>query len=469
MSKLGLNKPSQRVRSKQTLRERESRLQLRGRRSRVYFRRRMKKIIAVLVVALVGAAAYFLRDKLPKAGPTNGGPARPTTAEVIQTNISFAVNAAGEIGPAEQVSVRPEINGKIEVLPVDIGDSVKKGDLLFKLDDKELQQQKASSLTAIERAKLELAKAERDYKRAEQLLAESLISQELFDDTRTTFDLAKNSLDRAQKDLLIIEERLTKTEVRAPFDCTILTRPVSIGQAVSGSGGFNSGTEVLTIADLNDMVINAHVNQADVPRLSVNQKVEVTVEAVVGLKVTGVVERIAPQATIRNNIKGFAARIVLKNVDPRVRPGMTANIKIPVASADNVTAVPLAAVYTEKNAETGQYERFVYVQNGNTVEKRLVKVGVADFFFAEIQDGLSAGEVVSLELPKEERDKKAKQLMGQRPGGGEGGQVGMRPGGSPGGAGRGDGAAPVGSPGARPAAGQGGQGGAGAPRRGTGT
>lgn len=425
----------------------------------------MKKIIVILVVAGVGVAAYFMRDKLPTNGSAADMPSRPTTAVVIQTNINFAVNAAGEIGPAEQVSVRPEINGKIEVLPVDIGDSVKKDALLFKLDDKELQQQKASSLTAIERARLELAKAERDYKRAEQLLAENLISQELYDDTKTSFELGKNSLDRAQKDLAIIDERLTKTEVRAPFDCTILTRPVSIGQAVSGSGGFNSGTEVLTIADLNDMVINAHVNQADVPRLSVNQKVEVTVEAVVGLKVTGIVERIAPQATIKNNIKGFAARIVLKNVDPRVRPGMTANIKIPVASADNVTAVPLAAVYTEKNADSGQYERFVYVQNGSTLEKRNVKVGVADFFFAEIQEGLSAGEVVSLELPKEERDKKAKQLMGQTRAG-EGGPAGMRPGGATTGPVRTEGASPGGSPGGRPAGGQGGPGGQ---RKGAGT
>ncbi len=422
----------------------------------------MKTIIAILVVAGIGVAAYFMRDKLPKNGSAAGPPSRPTTAEVIQTNISFAVNAAGEIGPAEQVSVRPEINGKIEVLPVDIGDSVKKGDLLFKLDDKELQQERASNLTGIERAKLELAKAERDFKRSQQLLDEQLISQELFDDTKTTFELAKNSLERAQKDLLIIEERLTKTEVRAPFDCTILTRPVSIGQAVSGSGGFNSGTEVLTIADLNDMVINAHVNQADVPRLSVNQKVEVTVEAVVGLKVTGIVERIAPQATIRNNIKGFAARIVLKNVDPRVRPGMTANIKIPVRSADNVTAVPIVAVYTEKNPDSGQYERFVYVQTGAGLEKRHVKVGVADFFFAEIEEGLSAGEVVSLELPKEERDKKSKQLMSQRPGG-EGGQGGLRPGG-------GDGASPNRQPGGgRTGGGQGGPGGQGGQRKGAGT
>ncbi len=381
----------------------------------------MKKIIIVIVVVGIGVAAYYLRNNTHKSGPAAGSPSRPTTAEVIQTNISFAVNAAGEIGPAEQVSVRPEINGKIDKLPVDIGDQVKKGDLLFKLDDKELQQERESNLTAIERAKLELQKAERDFKRAEQLLAERLISQELFDDTKTTHELAKNSLERAQRELSILEERLTKTEVRAPFDCTVLTRPVSMGQAVSGSGGFNSGTEVLTIANLNEMVINAHVNQADVPRLKVKQTVEVAVEAVAGLKVTGVVERIAPQATIKNNIKGFAARILLKNVDPRVRPGMTANIKIPVASADNVMAVPLAAVFTEKSSESGAYERFVYVVQEETegVEKRNVKVGVSDFFFAEIQEGLTAGEVVSLELPKEEREKKARELARKRPGGGE--------------------------------------------------
>jgi RND family efflux transporter MFP subunit len=198
--------------------------------------------------------------------------------------------------------------------------------------------------------------------------------------------------------------------VRAPFDSTVLTRPVSIGQAVSGSGGVNSGTEVLSIADLNSMIINAQVNQADVPRLKVEQVVEVTVEAVPGLTVTGAVERISPQATIRNNIKGYPARIVLRNVDPRVRPGMTANVKIPVASAASVTAVPLSAVFTEKDPETTQMERFVYIKKGEAYEKRNVKVGISDFFFAEIQEGLSAGETVALEMPKEEIDKRARLI-----------------------------------------------------------
>jgi len=225
----------------------------------------MKKWIFLVLVLAAGYLVFTQWDTWRAKLQEGQDASRLTTAPVIQTNISFAVNAAGEIAPVEQVSVRPEINGKLDTLPVDLGDRVKKDDLLFKLDDKELQQQRASNLTAIERAKLELGKAERDYKRAQDLVAANLISQELFDNTKTTYELAKNSLDRAERELEITKERLTKTEVRAPFDCTVLTRPVSIGQAVSGSGGFNSGTEVLTIADLNSMIINAHVNQADVP------------------------------------------------------------------------------------------------------------------------------------------------------------------------------------------------------------
>jgi len=374
----------------------------------------MKKWILTILAVAVGVGGYYGWANWQKNRLAAAAPNRSTTAIAELRDINFAVNAAGEIAPAEQVSVRPEINGLLLTLPVDIGDHIKKDDLLFKLDDSELQQQRASNVTDIEKAKLGVEKAERDYKRARQLLEDKLISQEVYDDTKTAYDLAKNSLERAQKDLSLTEERLTKTEVRAPFDCTVLTRPVSIGQAVSGSGGFNSGTEVLTIADLNSMIINAQVNQADVPRIKPGEPVEVTVEAVQGLKVNGVVERISPQATIKNNIKGYPARIVLHNVDPRVRPGMTANVRIPVASVASVTAVPLEAVFTEKNPDTDQMERFVYVQHGDGFEKRNVKVGIADFFYAEIQDGLSPGEAVALEMPKEELEKQTRQLANQR-------------------------------------------------------
>jgi HlyD family secretion protein len=163
---------------------------------------------------------------------------------------------------------------------------------------------------------------------------------------------------------------------------------------VSGSSGFNSGTEVFTVANLADMVITAHINQADVTRLKVDQEVTVEVEAVPGLKLTGHVDRIAPQATFKNGVKGFSVRIILKNAEDAVRPGMTANLSIPLISAGNVVAVPLAAVFND------QSERFVYVKTaGDQFERRPVRLGVADYDFAEVTKGLKVGEVVSLIAP----------------------------------------------------------------------
>jgi len=361
----------------------------------------MKNII--LTIVILGAAAFgfiYLKESKESAPSTNEElNARATTAKVETKDIDFVVTVAGEITPAEQVSVRPEVNGMIEQLPVDVGDKVKEGDLLFSLDDKNIQIEIEQKQTQIDAANLQLEKAKRNFERDRKLFEEKLVSREAFQNTETEFNLAKNSIERAQKDLDLAMERMERTQILAPFDCTVLTRPVSAGQAVSGSGGFNSGTEVLTIADLTQMIINAHVNQADVSRLSVGLEVEIQVEAISGLKVMGVVERIAPQATIENGIKGFSARIQLKEIDPRIQPGMTANIKIPVQSAAGVVAVPLGAVFTEYNESVRKQERYVFVQNGNSFIRRLIEIGVADYFFAEVLKGLRAGEIVSLEHP----------------------------------------------------------------------
>jgi HlyD family secretion protein len=222
-----------------------------------------KWFIVILVIGCASGGALYLKGR-NGAVEKSATPSRPSSATVESRDIHFAINAAGEIGPADQVSVRPEVNGRILQLPVDIGDTVRKGDLLFQLDDRDLQIEKESQQKEIERAKLGIEQAERNYLRSQALYSEFLISKELFEDTKTTYELAKNTLGRAEKAMELVEDRLRKTRIEAPFDCTILTRPVSVGQAVSGSGGFNSGTEVLSIANLTDMIINAHINQADV-------------------------------------------------------------------------------------------------------------------------------------------------------------------------------------------------------------
>jgi HlyD family secretion protein len=379
----------------------------------------MKNIaITVVLIALLAAGGFWYSRQKASSGAaaqqTNG---RPTQATALNTNISFAVTVAGEIGPAEQVSVRPEVNGRISELPVDIGDRVKAGSLLFSLDDKDLRieldtrkKEIESAQLQVEKAKLQMEQTERDFQRDRKLFDSKLVSEQVFETTRQTWDsagkdyqLAMNSIERSRANQAMSEEKLSKTRVKAPFDCTVLTRPISVGQAVSGSGGFNSGTEVMTIANLSDLIIAAHVNQSDVTRLKTGMEVRVQIEAVAGLVITGIVERISPQATIINNIKGFSSRIRLKSPDPRVQPGMTANITIPVASASNVVAVPLAAVFTEFDSTRQQNERYVFVATEGKFEKRPVRIGVSDYFHAEVQSGLKPGETVSLEKPPQDK------------------------------------------------------------------
>jgi len=371
----------------------------------------MKLFFSLITVLGLAAGGYFFWKKAPVQAASDSIASRPTTAAVEARDILFAVSAAGDIGPADQVSVRPEVDGRISELPVDIGDIVKKDQLLCRLDDRNLQIQRASRVQEIDGAKLTLQKAGRSYTRSKKLFEEHLVSAEVFEDTKTEYDLDTNLLERAQSALRLVEDQISKTKILAPFDCTVLTRPVSLGQTVSGAAGFNSGTEVMTIANLKEMIVNAHINQADVTRLSAGQTVDVQVESVPGLRMKGVVERIAPQAVIKNGLKGFAARIVISDIDPRVRPGMTALLSIPIASAEKVLAVPLAAVFTERG------ERYVFAkkdENEEKFERRPVLIGITDYAFAEVQDGLSAGDIVSLEQPAEFRNSRLTNTFSSR-------------------------------------------------------
>src|SRR6187402_2029885 len=97
----------------------------------------MRFFITLVVVAALAGGGYFVWSKVPRSDARDNSAIKSAVVEA--RDISFAVNAAGDIGPADQVSVRPEVNGRIAELPVDIGDKVKKGDLLCRLDDKDLQ------------------------------------------------------------------------------------------------------------------------------------------------------------------------------------------------------------------------------------------------------------------------------------------------------------------------------------------
>ena len=375
----------------------------------------MKNIIIVALLLAVGVFGYFQWQDGKEQPNSNkaGGKIRKTTEVIENRDIDFTVRVAGEISPADKVSVRPEVHGKIAELPVDISDRVVKGDLLFRLDDKDLKIEIDSRKKQIDSATLQLEQAKSEFERSKQLFEEQLISTEIFERAKTKYEQALISRDRSQNDYQLSLEKLSKTSVLAPFDCTVLSRPVSIGQAVSGTGGQSSGTEVMEIADLNNLIIQAHVNQADVARMNKEQEVKIEIEAITDLIIDGIVERIAPQATIRNSIKGFSTRIKLLTSNPAIIPGMTASISIPVASADNVVAAPLAAIFTERNETEQRTEIFTYVENGDVFDKTMLDVGVNDLHHTEVLRGLKVGDVVAIEKPDDDKIGKTISLDGK--------------------------------------------------------
>lgn len=365
----------------------------------------MKNIIIIALVLVVGFIGYQKWQESQNAGNQGQDKLKNRkTTEVIQArDINFSVTVAGEISPAEKVSVRPEVHGKIAELPVDISDRVAKGELLFRLDDKDLKIEIDTRRKQIDSANLQLEQSKSEYERSKKLFNDGLISEEAFQNIKTRYEVSQITRARAQNDFDLSQEKLSKTSILAPFDCTVLSRPVSIGQAVSGTGGQSSGTEVMEIADLNNLIILAHVNQADVSRMGKNQKVKIEIEAVADLVVDGIVERIAPQATIRSGIKGFSTRIKLMNTDPSIIPGMTATINIPVANSKDVVAAPLASIFTERNEAEQRTETYAYVKKEEKKYlKQMVDVGVNDLDFVEVLKGLSVDDEVALEKPDDE-------------------------------------------------------------------
>ena len=364
----------------------------------------MKNIIILILVLAVVYFGYtsFTENQSESNSNLTKLKNRETTHTIETRDINFSVTVAGEISPAEKVSVRPEVHGKIAELPVDISDQVAAGDLLFRLDDKDLKIEIDTRKKQIDSANLQLEQSKNEFERSKKLFNDGLISEEAFQNTKTRYEVAQISRDRAQNDFDLAEEKLSKTSIRAPFDCTVLSRPVSIGQAVSGTGGQSSGTEVMEIADLKNLIILSHVNQADVSRMGKNQKVKIEIEAVADLVIDGIVERIAPQATIRSGIKGFSTRIKLQNTNESIIPGMTATINIPVANSKDVVATKLASIFTERNEVEQRTETYAYVKKDEKYAKQMVEVGVNDLNFVEVLKGLSQGDEVALEKPDDD-------------------------------------------------------------------
>lgn len=359
-----------------------------------------KAIWALLIVLTLGVAAYFLRGYVPQSvGLTSEEDSAVPTVKVQRQLINTTIESSGDVAPApdRSVEIKSEVSEKIKSIKVVIGQKVKSGDLLVELDDRDLLTSKASADIQVEGAKVTLNRNQRNFERAQKLYDQKLLSQEDYENARSDRDSAQNAYDNAKSNLDQVLYQLSKTKILAPIDSTVLTIPVAEGQVAIAAASVNAGTTLMTIADLSTMNVSAHINQVDITRIKLKEKVDITIDSLRDVKMTGIVDLISPIAVIKNNVKGFTVNIIIQNLDPRIRPGMTANVTFPVASLPNALSIPISAIFTENDEQ-----KVVYVQPADPklpVVRKPVEIGVTNFDLAEIKSGLQEGETVLLTRP----------------------------------------------------------------------
>lgn len=353
----------------------------------------MRSVLITLLILL----AFPACSRFPSAQNNGNSKADElilATAE--RRDFDYNIEVTGDVAPDFLLEIKPEVGGKVRKIHVLPGQFVEAGTILVEIDDRDLQTEKASVLTEIEGAKVTVEKLERNYARAKDLFAANLISREVYDNLASDAELAQNSLQRARRRLDIVEEKLERTIIVAPLSGTVLEVKVVEGQVTIPAASVNSGTTLLTLADLSKLLVQSHVNQFDVGKLSVGLDVAIRSESLRGAEMRATVSFIAPVATAKNNVKGFGVEARIIEPDPRLRPGMTVNLSIPVASAKDAISVPISAVFRGNSED----ERVVYVHRSGTHERRIVEVGVTNLDFAEIKTGLQPGDQVLLVEPK---------------------------------------------------------------------
>lgn len=350
----------------------------------------MRKFLIVLVPAIAFGIWFGVERNLFQFGES-----RPefSTIEVQRRDIAPVLMLSGEVSPAYQIDVKPEIGGRVAEIHAYSGQQVKQGDPLLTIDPRDLRNERAGAEAEVEGARLELEKSQGNFERARQLFQKKLLSQEEFKNLEADFKIVQNELERSLRRLQMVDDRLSKTRILAPFDGTVLEVLVSEGQVVVGAASVNSGTSLMTLANLSRLLISTHVNQLDASRIAEGDELTVIAPNTEDDGLSARIDRIAPLATVKNNIKGFAVTGSLDGKGHSLKPGVSVSMRVPVGFAKGVLSVPLTSVFEERG------NKVVYVQGAGGVERRKVGVGLSDAWRVEITDGLSEGEEVLTEKP----------------------------------------------------------------------
>lgn len=428
-------------------------------------KKKSNKFIYFLIggILILLGFAFWKGQQQPKGEIVN-------TEKVERRTIKETVAASGKVFPEVEVRISPDVSGEIVNLYIEEGDSVKQGQLLAKIDPDAYQSQVERGVAAVNNSKAQLARSKADIERNKALLTqakaqleateaqlvnaksihdrniqlskEGVISEADFENSLSNLQQlqanvrslsanqqsAKANLNAAEQSakaadfsvksseasLKELRTSLRRTSLYAPMDGIISSLLVEKGERVVGSN-MMAGTEMMRVANMAAMEVQVDVSENDIPKVALNNSVDVEVDAYIDRKFKGVVTEIANSATSAggtvlntDQVTNFVVKIRLdpssytdlinsNNLYP-FRPGMSASVEINTTTSQDVLSVPIQAVTTREQKEeektTINEVIFATVEGADTVRMVKVKTGIQDDTYIEVTDGLEEGEEI---------------------------------------------------------------------------
>jgi len=328
---------------------------------------------------------------------------------------------------------------------------VKRGQVLARVEpDVNQARDLAQVKNAVSEAEIALNEAKATYERNQGLLSQGLLSAQAGLESETRWRQAKASRDSAMDKYRIVQESgvpiasvaegtTQRLNVTSPMDGVVIRRPVELGDTVmSGVSSFNAGTVLMTVADVNTMIIQAGINEVDIGKVHLDQPVKVTLDAYPKVKFAGKILRIAPAARLEEKVKVFDVEIAIDRQGAELRTGMTANIDIVGEKREKVLTVPVEAIFKKdetevvyvkkpeqpKTAEKGGLLSSVFAAGKTDApsakvepkdawkekfELKEIETGLAAVDKVEIVKGLTAGMEIAVEDPTRPKEKKGNE------------------------------------------------------------
>ena len=325
----------------------------------------MRKTLLVVVIAVVALAGFMVYGRSKDAGATDGSATAPAAggggrggrppmpvefATVKRAPLSERVLVVGNLIGAATVEAVPKVNGRLQSVNVQLGDAVRRGQVIAKVEDREIQEQVRQAEAAYRVAEATIRQREADLKLAKtnldrnrSLLERQLLPRQTFDDTDARhqaalaqLDLAKAQFEQSKARLDELKINLSNTVIASPVDGFVGKRFLDPGASVSPN------VPVASLVDIRTVRLVANLVEKDVRRVSVGTHADIDVDAYPGETFTGRVSRVAP--VFDPATRTAEMEIEVPNPGFRLKPGMYARVRLTVATRPDAITVPSNAV-----------------------------------------------------------------------------------------------------------------------------